>query len=104
VRAARADVLFVALGSPEKELFLDRRRDELGVGFAMGVGGALDVIAGLRKRAPKGLQRVGLEWAFRLAQEPRRLGPRYLTSNARFLALVGREYLTLGRSQRVHKT
>jgi N-acetylglucosaminyldiphosphoundecaprenol N-acetyl-beta-D-mannosaminyltransferase len=91
VRNSGADILFVALASPEKELFLDRHRQKLGVAFAMGVGGAFDVVAGVRRRAPKAVQRVGLEWAFRLAQEPRRLGRRYLTTNRRFLALVVRE-------------
>jgi N-acetylglucosaminyldiphosphoundecaprenol N-acetyl-beta-D-mannosaminyltransferase len=93
VRAARADVLFVALGSPEKELFLDRHREKLGVAFGMGVGGAFDVIAGVRKRAPKALQRIGLEWAYRLVQEPLRLSPRYFTSNALFLGLICRELI-----------
>ena len=93
VRAARADVLFVALGSPEKELFLDRHREKLGVAFAMGVGGAFDVIAGVRKRAPKALQRMGLEWAFRLVQEPLRLSPRYFMSNALFLGLICKELI-----------
>jgi N-acetylglucosaminyldiphosphoundecaprenol N-acetyl-beta-D-mannosaminyltransferase len=57
----------------------------------MGVGGALDVLAGRRKRAPRWLQFLGLEWAFRLMQEPRRLGWRYAIGNSRFLALLGRE-------------
>jgi N-acetylglucosaminyldiphosphoundecaprenol N-acetyl-beta-D-mannosaminyltransferase len=95
VRNARADIVFVAFGSPEKELFLDRHRTELGVRFAMGVGGAFDVIAGTRKRAPRALQRIGLEWAFRLAQEPRRLGRRYFSTNRQFLVLVAREFLAL---------
>ena len=91
VKNSGADILFVALASPEKELFLDRHREKLGVTFAMGVGGAFDVVAGVRKRAPRAMQRVGLEWAFRLAQEPRRLGRRYLTTNCQFLAIVARE-------------
>jgi N-acetylglucosaminyldiphosphoundecaprenol N-acetyl-beta-D-mannosaminyltransferase len=85
------DLLFVALETPRKELFIARRRDELRAGFAMGVGGALDVLAGRRKRAPRWLQFLGLEWAFRLMQEPRRLGWRYAIGNSRFLALLGRE-------------
>lgn len=91
IAAAGADVLFVALETPRKELFLARRRDELRVGFAMGVGGAFDVLAGRRKRAPRWMQRMGLEWTFRLAQEPRRLVWRYVVGNTRFLALLARE-------------
>jgi N-acetylglucosaminyldiphosphoundecaprenol N-acetyl-beta-D-mannosaminyltransferase len=57
----------------------------------MGVGGSIDVVAGVTRRAPALVQRVGLEWAFRLVQEPRRLFRRYLVTNARFLGLVARE-------------
>jgi N-acetylglucosaminyldiphosphoundecaprenol N-acetyl-beta-D-mannosaminyltransferase len=90
VAAARPDVLFVALTTPQKELFQWRHRHELGVPFTMGVGGSFDVLAGVRKRAPGWAQRNGLEWAFRLAQEPRRLFVRYLVGNARFAGLVVR--------------
>jgi N-acetylglucosaminyldiphosphoundecaprenol N-acetyl-beta-D-mannosaminyltransferase len=98
IRDARTDILFVALGSPAKELFLSRHRDALGIAFGMGVGGAFDVTAGAKARAPRWLQRAGLEWAFRLAQEPLRLGPRYLSTNGRFVALVGREAIALKRN------
>ena len=57
----------------------------------MGVGGALDVVAGVARRAPRWMQRRGLEWLFRLLQEPRRLLRRYLVGNARFVALLLRE-------------
>jgi N-acetylglucosaminyldiphosphoundecaprenol N-acetyl-beta-D-mannosaminyltransferase len=93
ITAARPDILLVAMSSPRKELFLARYRERLGVPFVMGVGGAIDVYAGLRRRAPVWLQRLGLEWLFRLAQEPRRLARRYVTTNARFLALLVRELL-----------
>ena len=63
----------------------------------MGVGGAIDVIAGVTKRAPRMLQRLGLEWVFRLAQEPRRLFRRYLVTNLAFLWLTLRH---LGRGRR----
>jgi N-acetylglucosaminyldiphosphoundecaprenol N-acetyl-beta-D-mannosaminyltransferase len=96
----RADVLFVALGSPEKEFFLERNRDVLGVAFGMGVGGAFDVVAGVRGRAPKPLQRAGLEWVYRLSQEPVRLGSRYFSSNRRFLGLVAKDLLALHRARR----
>lgn len=88
-----ADCLFVGMPSPAKELFLTRFRDRLDVAFAMGVGGSFDVVSGLRRRAPRWAQRAGLEWFVRLAQEPRRLGPRYLSTNLRLLGLVLRHRL-----------
>ena len=90
IRSSGADILFVAISSPKKEYFLGAHGPATGVSFAMGVGGAIDVVAGLARRAPLVLQRLGLEWLFRLLQEPRRLARRYLTTNGRFLALVGR--------------
>ena len=91
IRASAADVLFVAIGSPRKEYFLGRYGPDLGVSYVMGVGGAIDVVSGLTRRAPAWIQRIGFEWAFRLAQEPRRLFKRYLVTNLRFVALVLRE-------------
>jgi N-acetylglucosaminyldiphosphoundecaprenol N-acetyl-beta-D-mannosaminyltransferase len=61
--------------------------------MAIGVGGALEVLAGVRPRAPKMLQRLGLEWLFRLAHEPRRLWKRYLVTNSQFVFLLLRELL-----------
>jgi N-acetylglucosaminyldiphosphoundecaprenol N-acetyl-beta-D-mannosaminyltransferase len=89
--AAAPDILFVALATPQKELFLARHRDVLRIPFSMGVGGAFDVLAGELARAPREAQRAGLEWAFRLAQEPRRLAYRYLVENTRFVGLLVRE-------------
>jgi N-acetylglucosaminyldiphosphoundecaprenol N-acetyl-beta-D-mannosaminyltransferase len=91
IREAAPDVLFVALETPAKELFLARHRDRLQVPFVMGVGGAVDILGGVRRRAPRWLQRLGLEWAFRLAQDPRRLAGRYIVGNMRFTWLVARE-------------
>ena len=93
IAQAAADILFVAMSSPRKEYFIARHRETLGVRFVMGVGGAIDVYAGVRRRAPAALQRAGLEWLFRLVQEPRRLSGRYLKSNTRFIALLSRELL-----------
>jgi N-acetylglucosaminyldiphosphoundecaprenol N-acetyl-beta-D-mannosaminyltransferase len=93
IAAAQPDILFIALGTPQKELFQARHRDELGVPFTMGVGGSFEVLAGVRKRAPRWAQRTGLEWAFRMVQEPRRLAGRYFVGNTRFVYLVGREVL-----------
>ena len=61
----------------------------LGAPFVMGVGGSIDVIAGMTRRAPAAWQRLGLEWLFRLLQEPRRMFRRYAVTNTRFIALVG---------------
>ncbi len=94
IRASGADILFVAMSSPRKEYFLGERGSSLGVPFTMGVGGSIDVIAGLTRRAPRALQRAGLEWAYRLAQEPRRLARRYFTTNARFAWMVLRAFVT----------
>ena len=93
IRAAKPDILFLGFGTPAKEYFMHRRYRELGVPFVMGVGGTFDVYAGLVRRAPIWLQRSGLEWAFRLAQEPRRMWKRYLVGNSRFLTLVAREFV-----------
>jgi N-acetylglucosaminyldiphosphoundecaprenol N-acetyl-beta-D-mannosaminyltransferase len=99
IRESAPDVLFVALETPAKELFLARHRDRLQVPFVMGVGGAVDILGGVRRRAPRWLQRLGLEWAYRLAQDPRRLAGRYVVGNTRFTWLVVREFFRprLGR-------
>jgi N-acetylglucosaminyldiphosphoundecaprenol N-acetyl-beta-D-mannosaminyltransferase len=88
VREARPDILFVAISSPRKEYWLGRYGRTIDVPFVMGVGGAIDVVAGVTQRAPKPFQRLGLEWAYRLAQEPRRLLRRYAVTNARFAVLL----------------
>jgi N-acetylglucosaminyldiphosphoundecaprenol N-acetyl-beta-D-mannosaminyltransferase len=91
VREAKPHILLVAMSSPRKEYWLAEHAADLGVPFSMGVGGSIDVVAGLTKRAPDLMQRLGLEWFYRFMQEPLRLGPRYLRTNARFAALLSRE-------------
>lgn len=88
VRAARADILLVGMGVPRQEHFIEEQWERLGATVAIGIGGSFDVLAGLRRRAPAWAQRLGLEWLFRLAQEPRRLFARYLVTNTRFAWLV----------------
>jgi N-acetylglucosaminyldiphosphoundecaprenol N-acetyl-beta-D-mannosaminyltransferase len=88
IQASRPDLLFVGMPSPRKEYFLGRWGDTLDVPFSMGVGGAIDVLAGVTRRAPRRLQRMGLEWAFRLAQEPRRLLGRYIVTNSLFVVMT----------------
>lgn len=85
VRAARPDILLVALGQPKGELWLARHLDALAVPVAAQVGATLDFVAGRVRRAPRAVQRIGMEWAFRIYTDPLRLGPRYW-KNARFLA------------------
>lgn len=88
VRASGARLLFVGMNTPRKELFVDAYADAAGVDFAMGVGGAFDVLADRVRRAPLWLQGAGFEWAWRWAQEPRRLFPRYGIDGVRFLVKV----------------
>lgn len=85
IQKANADILFVGMGTPAKELWIDRHFQTAGVPVSMGVGGSFDVAAGLVKRAPRWMQRFGLEWFFRLAQEPRRLWRRYFHTTSIFI-------------------
>jgi N-acetylglucosaminyldiphosphoundecaprenol N-acetyl-beta-D-mannosaminyltransferase len=94
IRAAKADLLFLGISSPKKELFLERWGQSAGVYVAHGVGGSFDVLAGVAARAPIWWQRHGLEWLYRAWQEPMRLGPRYLKTNVAFMRLVGLELVT----------
>jgi N-acetylglucosaminyldiphosphoundecaprenol N-acetyl-beta-D-mannosaminyltransferase len=87
IRAARPDLLFVAFGQPKGESWIVEHRETLGVPVCVQIGASLDFVAGRVRRAPLGLQKVGLEWAYRIWSEPSRLAPRY-ARNARFL--VGR--------------
>ncbi|RDX01365.1 WecB/TagA/CpsF family glycosyltransferase [Listeria kieliensis] len=84
----KPDILFVAFSSPKKEKWIYTYKDVLQVPFSMGVGGSFDVIAGKTKRAPKWMQRTGLEWLYRFIQEPRRMYTRYLIGNWLFLKKV----------------
>lgn len=88
IRKSRATMLFVAITSPKKEKFINCWRDRLGVKFAMGVGGTFDIVAGVTKRAPTWMQRTGLEWLYRVIQEPTRLWKRYVTTNITFLWML----------------
>lgn len=84
IRESGAQLLFVAITSPKKENFINRWRDQLGVTFVMGVGGTFDVVAGKVKRAPLWMQKYGLEWLYRVLQEPGRMWKRYLVTNCQF--------------------
>lgn len=88
IKASGARLLFVAITSPKKENFINRWKDELGVDFVMGVGGTFDVVAGKVNRAPLWMQKYGLEWFYRVIQEPGRMWKRYLVTNTAFAFLL----------------
>jgi N-acetylglucosaminyldiphosphoundecaprenol N-acetyl-beta-D-mannosaminyltransferase len=88
IRRAGADLLFIGMSSPRKELFQARWGAATGARVAHGVGGSFDILAGATRRAPVWWQRHGLEWLYRAIQEPVRLGRRYLTTNLAFVGLV----------------
>ncbi|KDC49485.1 WecB/TagA/CpsF family glycosyltransferase [Pseudoalteromonas fuliginea] len=93
IKQSGAKLLFVAITSPKKENFINKWQDKLGVSFVMGVGGTFDVVAGKVKRAPLWMQRYGLEWLYRVIQEPRRMWKRYLVTNCKFAWLLFKEKL-----------
>ncbi len=85
IRESGAKLLIVGMGVPRQEYFIEDQWDDLGVELVIPVGGSFEVIAGTARRAPVFLQRIGMEWSFRLAQEPRRLWKRYLVTNTQFI-------------------
>lgn len=94
IRRSEADIIFVGISSPKKELWLQRNVPLIGVPFCMGVGGSFDVVAGRVERAPVWMQEAGLEWLWRFAQEPRKMWPRYMFGNPNFIWLVFRQWWT----------
>lgn len=88
---ARPDVIWVGLGLPKQEYWMDRYAERLAPAILVGVGAALDWFAGAKPRAPQWLQALGLEWAHRVACEPRRLWPRYRSIVPRALGIMARE-------------
>ncbi len=84
INTAKVDVLFVGIGCPKQEYWMAEHKDELNC-VMLGVGAAFDFIAGNKKHAPIWIQKMGLEWLFRLATEPKRLWKRYLKQNPRFI-------------------
>lgn len=99
IGARAVDLLFVGMGTPRQERYIESQWSRLGVGIAMGVGGSLDVLAGARRRARRWMQRAGLEWVARMVQEPRRLTPRYAVTNTKFCLLIGRELVVRARQR-----
>jgi N-acetylglucosaminyldiphosphoundecaprenol N-acetyl-beta-D-mannosaminyltransferase len=93
VRHSGAHILFVGMGVPKQEDFLAEHWDALGVNVAIGVGGSFNVIAGVQHRAPEWVQELGLEWFYRLMQEPQRLWKRYLTTGGQFAIALTKQLL-----------
>ena len=88
IRNSAADCLFIGMPTPRKECFLAAHRDDLKVPFIMGVGGSFDVLAGQIARAPVRMQALGLEWLYRVYQEPGRMWWRYARTNTLFAAIL----------------
>ncbi|MBC8101391.1 MAG: WecB/TagA/CpsF family glycosyltransferase [Cytophagales bacterium] len=86
VRSASPDVLLVGFGAPKQEKWIGANKDRLGVPVSVGVGGTFEMAAGMVRRAPLSVQRIGMEWAYRLIQDPARLWRRYLRDDLPFLA------------------
>ncbi|MBQ1428091.1 MAG: WecB/TagA/CpsF family glycosyltransferase, partial [Kiritimatiellae bacterium] len=84
INAAKPDMLFVALGNPKQELWMGRNAAKLDVGAMIGIGGTFNFLAGRVKRAPKWMQKCGLEWVYRIIQEPGRLWRRYAYGLVKF--------------------
>jgi N-acetylglucosaminyldiphosphoundecaprenol N-acetyl-beta-D-mannosaminyltransferase len=97
INQAAPDVLWVGLGTPKQEMWMHRHRDKLRVPVMIGVGAAFDFLSSRKRQAPVWMQDRGLEWLFRLVQEPRRLWKRYLVGGSEFVFLVVLELLGLRR-------
>jgi N-acetylglucosaminyldiphosphoundecaprenol N-acetyl-beta-D-mannosaminyltransferase len=101
VNDARPDIVWIGLGCPRQELWMATHRPLLAASVLAGVGAAFDFHTGRKRQAPRLMQRMGLEWLFRLLVEPARLWHRYLVYNPWFVALVAAERLGLRRAQPV---
>lgn len=84
IQTSGAELLVLGMGTPYEQSWLTHNLDRISVRFALGIGGGIDILAGLNTRAPVWMQRTGLEWFYRLVQEPGRLGPRYVTTSLAF--------------------
>ena len=90
IKAAKPDVVLVALGAPKQEIWMHRCMAQYAPAIALGIGAGLDFIAGTVQRAPKWMSNNGLEWAYRLSREPKRMWRRYLVNDPRFLLILAR--------------
>jgi N-acetylglucosaminyldiphosphoundecaprenol N-acetyl-beta-D-mannosaminyltransferase len=94
INASGAHLVFVALGCPKQEKWMAHMKGKINA-CMLGIGGALPVLVGMQKRAPKFMQKYGLEWLFRLIQEPRRLFKRYLYTNSLFILLLIKQFFAI---------
>jgi N-acetylglucosaminyldiphosphoundecaprenol N-acetyl-beta-D-mannosaminyltransferase len=99
INSSGAQIVFVGLGCPKQEIWMARHRGRVAA-VMVGTGAAFDFLAGTKRQAPRALQRVGLEWLFRLATEPRRLWRRYLGQNPRFALRFGRQLVAARQDRR----
>jgi N-acetylglucosaminyldiphosphoundecaprenol N-acetyl-beta-D-mannosaminyltransferase len=99
INASGTRILFVGLGCPKQERWMAAHRNRV-VAVMVGVGAAFDFLAGEKRQAPRRLQRLGLEWLFRLVSEPRRLAARYIRQNPRFAALFAAQLMRSRRGMR----
>lgn len=97
INAAKADILWVGLGTPKQEYWMSEHLGKVDAPVMIGVGAAFDFLAGIKKQAPRWMQSNGLEWLYRLTSEPRRLWRRYLINNPLFLLLVFLQLLGIKR-------
>jgi len=93
IRKGAADMLFVGMPTPFKDVWTYRYREALNVPVILGVGGSFDVHAGVVSRAPQWVQNIGMEWSWRLMMEPRKMWKRYLVTNTQFIAAVIKQQL-----------
>ncbi len=91
IKAAQPDILFVGLGAPKQEYWIHAHYQQLGVPISVGIGVSFELVADMVKRAPVWMQRLGLEWLFRLIVEPERLWKRYIIGNPKFIWLILRQ-------------
>lgn len=91
IKNSDVDILFLGFSSPQKEVWIERNKQYLGIPFIMGVGGSFDILSGKTKRAPQLFQKLGFEWFYRYIQEPKRMHKRYIIGNWKFIKLILKE-------------
>ncbi len=97
INQSKADILWVGLGAPKQDFWMVQNRNQINVPVMIGIGAAFDFLSGVKKQAPGWMQRVGLEWFFRLWCEPRRLWKRYLIGNSKFIGYLIRDLFRKSR-------
>ena len=96
INAVEPDIVWVGLGAPKQDRWMAAHRGGVNAPVMIGVGGAFEMISETVRRAPRFVRKTGFEWTFRLMQEPRRLAPRYLESNSKFVMMLLKEKLRIG--------